>query len=104
MGGRMRSITFPSKTRLWRMLAIVILGIAGSLLMFSKPASPTKLSDSSDSRVVATVGNHSITLHEAERQVALPLYQLDQQRSQLLLYAVQQLIDAELLRVEATRT
>jgi protein-disulfide isomerase len=54
--------------------------------------------------VVATVGNHSITLLEAERQVALPLYQLNRQRSQLLLYAVQQLIDAELLRVEAMRT
>lgn len=86
------------------MLALVILGIAGSLLMFSKPTSPTKLSDSSDSRVVARVGNHSITLLEAEREVALPLYQLDQQRSQLLLYAVQKLIDAELLRIEATRT
>ena len=100
----MRSMTLPSKPRFWHTLALVILGIAGSLLMFSKAASPKKLSDSFDSRVVATVGNHSITLLEAERQVALPLYQLDQQRSQLLLYAVQQLIDAELLRVEATRT
>lgn len=97
-------MTLPSKPRLCRTLALVILGIAGSLLLFSKTASPTKLSDSSESRVVATVGNHAITLLEAERRVALPLYQLDQQRSQLLLYAVQQLIDAELLRAETSRT
>ena len=86
------------------MLTLVILGIAGSLLMFSKAASLTNLGDPSGSRVIATVGNHAISLREAERRIALPLYQLDQQRSQLLLYAVQQLIDAELLRAEATRS
>ncbi|MCC2641279.1 MAG: oxidoreductase precursor [Nitrospira sp.] len=97
-------MTLSPKPRLWRILPLVILCIAGSLLMFSKTASPTKLSDAPDSRVIATVGNHAITLREAERRIALPLYKLDQQRSQLLLLAVQQLIDAELLRDEATRT
>lgn len=97
-------MTLSPKLRLWRILSLVILCIAGSLLMFSKTASPKKLSDSPDSRVIATVGNHAITLREAERRIALPLYKLDQQRSQLLLLAVQQLIDAELLRDEATRT
>ncbi|MGC3974356.1 MAG: thioredoxin domain-containing protein [Nitrospira sp.] len=86
------------------MLTFVALGIAGLVGMFSKTAPTTLVSGSSDSHVVATVGDYSITLREAERQVALPLYQLDQQRSQLLLYSVQQLIDAELLRIEATRT
>lgn len=98
----MRSMILHSKPRLW--FTLVVVGIGGSLLMLSKTTSPTKLINSSDSRVIATVGNHAITLHEAEQLVALPLYQLDQQRSQLLLYAVQQLIDAELLRAETART
>ena len=96
-------MTLPSKLGVWRTLPVVVLGIAASLLVYSRTASPVKLNDSPDSRVIATVGNHAISLREAERRIALPLYQLDQQRSQLLLYAVQQLIDAELLRVEATR-
>lgn len=72
--------------------------------MFSITALPTKHTHSSDSRVVATVGTRSITLLEVERNVALPLYQLDQQRSQLLLYSAEQLIDAELVRIETSRT
>lgn len=100
----MRSLTLHSQLRLWRTLAFVALGIAGSVAMFYKAAATTGVSASSGSQVVARVGNHSITLREAEQRVALPLYQIDQQRSQLLLYAVQQLIDAELLRVESLRT
>ena len=38
-----------------------------------------------------------------EHGVALPLYQADQQRSQLLHQALQQLIDEELLKTEASR-
>lgn len=81
----------------------MLFGIAASWLILSNPSLPAKHSDSSDSRVIARVGSHSITLREAEREVALPLYQLDQQRSQLLHYSVQQLIDAELLQTEAKR-
>ncbi|WHZ17295.1 MAG: hypothetical protein OJF52_004147 [Nitrospira sp.] len=103
MRGPIHIMIFPSKPRLWRSFALAGLVIACSFLMFIKIASPTKTGDSSTSPVVATVGNHSITLREAEGQVALPLYQLEQQRSQLLLYAVQQLIDSELLRAEAAR-
>lgn len=84
--------------------SLVMLFCVASWFVLSGPALPSKHSDSSDSRVIARVGGHSITLGEAERQVALPLYQLDQQRSQLLQYSVQQLIDAELLRIEANRT
>jgi protein-disulfide isomerase len=53
--------------------------------------------------VVATVGTHSITLREVEQVAALPLYQADQQRSQLLNQGLQQLIDEELLKTEASR-
>lgn len=57
----------------------------------------------SGSPVVATVGTGSITLREVEQAVALSLYQVDQQRSQLLHQALQQLIDEELLKTEASR-
>jgi protein-disulfide isomerase len=85
-------------------LVIVILSSVGfSLVLFGQRFS-TQHSDSSDQRVVATVGTQSITLLEAERNVALPLYALDQQRARLIMYSVQQLIDEELLRTEAKRT
>ena len=57
----------------------------------------------SGNRVVASIGTRSITLREIEQTVALPLYQADQQRSQLLHHALQQLIDEELLKTEASR-
>lgn len=92
------------KPYIWHTITAVLFCITASLLFLFNPPLPTKLADPSGSRVVATVGTQSITLLEAERRVALPLYQLDQQRSQLLLYSVQQLIDAALLRDEAKRT
>ena len=57
----------------------------------------------SGTRVIASIGTRSITLRELEQTVALPLYQADQQRSQLLHHALQQLIDEELLKTEASR-
>ncbi|MGH7220076.1 MAG: thioredoxin domain-containing protein [Nitrospiraceae bacterium] len=57
----------------------------------------------SGNRVVASIGTRSITLREVEQAVALPLYQADQQRNQLLHQALQQLIDEELLKTEASR-
>ena len=57
----------------------------------------------SGNRTVASIGTRSITLHEVEQTVAIPLYQADQQRNQLLHQALQQLIDEELLKTEASR-
>ncbi|HEV8326294.1 MAG TPA: thioredoxin domain-containing protein [Nitrospiraceae bacterium] len=57
----------------------------------------------SGSQVVATVGTVSITLREVEQVVALPLYQADQQRSQLLHQALQRKIEETLLTAEASR-
>ena len=55
------------------------------------------------SPVVATVGNQTITLHDLEQAAALPLYQVDQQREQILQRALQQKIDDVLLEGEASR-
>lgn len=104
MRGYERTTIVLSRSMLWRTLAVVGLATTCFILMLPVAISPARVSDVSDSPIVATVGNHSITLVEAERQVALALYQLDQQRTQLLLFAVQQLIDSELLQVEAART
>ena len=57
----------------------------------------------SGNRVIASIGTRSITLQEVEQTVALALYQSDQQRHQLLQQALQQLIDEELLKTEASR-
>ena len=53
--------------------------------------------------VVATVGAASITLREVEQAAALPLYQADQQRSQLLHQALQRKIEETLLAAEASQ-
>jgi len=49
------------------------------------------------------VGTRSITLREVERASALPFYQTDQQRSQLLHQALQRKIEETLLVAEASR-
>jgi protein-disulfide isomerase len=54
-------------------------------------------------RVVATVGTRSITLAEVEQSVALPLYQLEEQRTKLLNESIQRLIEEELLAAEADK-
>ena len=54
-----------------------------------------------DDRVVATVDGRAITLRKVENAVSLPIYLLETQRHQLLLQAIQQQIDDELLRWEA---
>ncbi|HEX2523570.1 MAG TPA: thioredoxin domain-containing protein, partial [Terriglobia bacterium] len=53
--------------------------------------------------VVAIVDDRSITLREAEKAVALPLYLVETQRQQLLHQAIQRLIDEQLLEAEASR-
>ncbi|MBX3349616.1 MAG: thioredoxin domain-containing protein [Nitrospira sp.] len=55
------------------------------------------------SQVVATVGTRAITHAEVEQAVALPLYQLEEQRTKLLKESIQRLIDEELLTAEAAR-
>jgi protein-disulfide isomerase len=57
----------------------------------------------SENMEVASIGTRSISLREVEQAVALSLYQVDQQRNQLLHHALQQLIDDELLKTEASR-
>lgn len=56
------------------------------------------------SSVVASVNGRSITLGEIEQAAALPLYQIDQQRSQLIHQALQRKIEETLLEAEASRT
>lgn len=56
------------------------------------------------SSVVASVNGRSITLREVEQAAALPLYEIDQQRSQLIHQALQRKIEETLLEAEASRT
>ncbi len=60
--------------------------------------------DPAISPVVATVNGRSITLREIEQAAALPLYQVDQQRNQLLHQVLQRTIEEALLEAEASRT
>jgi hypothetical protein len=57
----------------------------------------------SENQVVATVEIGSITLREVAQAVALPFYQADQQRSQLLHQALQLKIEETLLAAETSR-
>ena len=83
-------------------LSFLILAVA---ILITRWQSPQHEQDPAKSKsgVVASIGTRSITLHELEQSVALSLYQADQQRSQLLHQALQQLIDEELLKAEAFR-
>jgi len=90
-------------------IAGIIGGIGGlSILLFipgpftsTVPRQPS-VSDT-QTQVVATVGTRSITLAEVEQAVALPLYQVEEQRTKLLHESIQHLIEEELLAAEATR-
>jgi protein-disulfide isomerase len=80
-------------------------GIVGLACVVLWPLRPSKYSPSPDAQqtVVASVGAHQITLKELEQAAALSLYQVDQQRNTLLRKALQDMVDEELLRGEATR-
>jgi protein-disulfide isomerase len=78
---------------------IVLAGLFHSSFPF-RPSGPEPATFS----VVASVNGRSITLREIEQAAALPLYQIDQQRSQLLHQALQLKIDETLLEAEASRT
>ncbi|HXV68450.1 MAG TPA: thioredoxin domain-containing protein [Nitrospira sp.] len=88
----------------WLLVAFGFLAIGAFLSRPSEPIQPTEstLRQSGD-RIVATVGTHPIVLREIEQAVALPLYQADQQRSQLLHQALQRKIEETLLEAEASR-
>lgn len=88
----------------------IVGGLSGlSLLLFMtvpfRPTVPFQQPSASETKtqVVATVGTRSITLAEVEQAVALPLYQVEEQRTKLLLEATQHLIEEELLATEAAR-
>jgi protein-disulfide isomerase len=80
-----------------------------SILLFiittSHPNAPLQRPSPSEAKtqVVATVGTRSVTLAEAEQAVALPLYQVEEQRVKLLNESTQHLIEEELLTAEASR-
>ena len=94
---------FSTYARHWT-LAVAFIGGVISTLAVSHPASQAVLPHSSTIPIAATVDGHPITLQEVESAAALSLYQLDHQRHHLLLQALQQNIDEELLRAEAART
>ena len=81
-------------------LVALVLGLISAGWQFRTSGSETVITDDP---VVATVGNRSITLREVEKTAALPLYQLETQRHQLLQQAIQKLIDEHLLEAEASR-
>lgn len=87
--------------------SLIVLGvlILLAVILSTRWQFPRHAQDPVDSgnTVVASIGTRSITLREVEQTVALPLYQTDQQRSQLLHQALQQLIEEELLKTEASR-
>jgi protein-disulfide isomerase len=91
-------------------IAGIVIGIGGlSMFLFTtghvSQAVPHQKSSVSEAktRVVATVGTRSITLAEVEQAVALPLYQIEEQRTKLLNESIQHLIEEELLATEAAR-
>lgn len=85
-----------------------ILGAFGLLMFVPRPFNstfPFQQPSSTDmtTHVVATVGSRSFTLAEVEQAAALPLHQIDTQRTKLLHESLQRLIDEELLTAEAAR-
>lgn len=92
--------TLPVRLLLGLLLAVlvVILSAVGWQIGSADPKTVA-----SGDPVVAIVDDRSITLREAEKTVALPLYLLETQRQQLLHQALQRLIDEQLLQAEASR-
>lgn len=87
-----------------------IVGVLGGLSMllfmtipFNSTVARQPSASETNTQVVATVGTRTITLAQVEQAVALPLYQVDEQRARLLLESIHHLIDEELLSAEAAR-
>jgi protein-disulfide isomerase len=89
------------------MLPFIISSLAGAILGASvvtisgTPLGKDLSARSQHSHILAQVEHRAITLREVEQAAALPLYQLDQQRTHLLQQTVQHLINEELLKTEA---
>ena len=84
-------------------IGIVATGLVTATLLASQSRFQSGESPSALSPVVARVGEQTITLREIEQAAALPLYQLDQQRSLLLQRSIQQKIEDILLKNEASK-
>ena len=82
-------------------------GLSMFLFMASRfsPTIPSEGRPRSEVRtqVVATVGARAITLAEVEQAIALPLYQVEEQRARLVNEATQHLVEEELLAAEAAK-
>jgi len=79
-------------------------GLASAIVLASQSQPQFGEATTSASPIVASVGNQAITLHELEESAALPLYQVDRQRYQLLQQALQRRIENILLEREATKS
>ncbi|WP_455243587.1 thioredoxin domain-containing protein [Petrachloros mirabilis] len=84
-------------------VGLVTAFLATATLLASQTQPGSGSAPVSSSTVVATVGSHTITLHDVEQAAALPLYQVDQQRDQLLQRTLQRKIEDVLLEQEASR-
>lgn len=90
-----------------RMLPFIISSLAGAILgatvvtISGTPLEKAPSARPQHSDILAQMEHRAITLREVEQAAALPLYQLDQRRTQLLQQTVQRLIDEELLKAEA---
>ena len=78
-----------------------IIGLAWLISATSKFQSSS--AEPATSAVAATVDGRSITMREVELAAAIPLHQIDQQRSQRLHQTLQQKIEDLLLNAEASR-
>lgn len=106
----------PAKVPIWRVRAgmarptfivtlLLALGLVAVLIAVAVDRGRFKLQAArgpADDSVVATVAGRSIGMRQIESAVSLPLYVLETQRRQLLLQAIQNQIDQQLLEAEAS--
>ncbi|WP_455242162.1 thioredoxin domain-containing protein [Petrachloros mirabilis] len=97
-------MALPIKTTLQLAgVGLVTAFLATATLLASQTQPRSGNAPASSSPVVASVGSHTITLRDIEQAAALPLYQMDQQRDQLLQRTLQRKIEDVLLEGEASR-
>jgi len=84
-------------------VSVVAASLVTATLLASQSQPKSENISNLPSPVLATVGNRTITLHDVEQAAALPLYQVDQQRDELLQRTLQRTIENVLLEGEASR-
>ncbi|HEY5627076.1 MAG TPA: thioredoxin domain-containing protein [Nitrospira sp.] len=84
-------------------VSLVAASLVTATLLASQSQPPSEHVSNVPSPVLATVGNRTITLRDVEQAAALPLYQVEQQRDELLQRMLQRTIDNVLLEGEASR-